>query len=145
MLENISPKDLDFIYCLLETHPEHSETIFKLASLIHKAARIYIARATGVTHDVIAYLVQQFLTEASIFNASSPGGHILIWPFFIVGAECTSDRDREFISIQLQKLWELTGFGNIVYAIQFLRTVWQKDSGENWTHNLAEEAKGFIM
>lgn len=73
------------------------------------AGEIYLARATGKPYAIMASLVQQFIMETSTFNRTSPGGHILICPFFIIAAECTLEPDREFVSAQLQSFWDYTG------------------------------------
>ncbi|KAJ5669031.1 hypothetical protein N7462_010101 [Penicillium macrosclerotiorum] len=143
--EDISLQDLDFLYSCLDSHPGFSEIIFNLADLILKAAAIYLARSRNLPDALIFDLVTQFLERASSFNAASPGGHILIWSFFIVGAECSSDQDREFVTSQLQILWECTGFGNILYAKDILKSLWGKSSSKSWTNVLLDEVKSLIM
>lgn len=144
-LENISSKDLDFLYSCLEIHPEHASIICKLVDLIHLAADVYLARATGKPQGLILGLVQRFLLKTATFNSTSPGGHILIWPFFIVGAECVAEEDRVFVTAQLRSLWEYTGFGSTLYAIEVLKTIWEDPSDSVWTKNLATQVRGFIM
>lgn len=144
-LDNISRQDLDFLYSCLDTHPDHAPTIHRIASLIHMAAEIYLARATGKPRTVIVGLVQRFLMETSTFNATSPGGHILIWPFFIAGAECVLESDREFVIAQLRSLWDYTGFGSTLYAIEVLRILWHDETGAIWTQSLTGRVQGFIM
>ncbi|QRD82459.1 hypothetical protein F9C07_2129924 [Aspergillus flavus] len=144
-LENMSNKDLDFLFSCLKIHPEYSSFIFKLANLIRTAAQIYLSRATNMPNQVIKELVQQFLADTASYNATSPGGHILIWPFFIVGAECSSEQDREFVTMQLQNLWDCTGFGSPLYAIKLLGDIWQEPPGTNWTQTLVDKVEGFIM
>lgn len=104
-----------------------------------------MARATGLPQQVIDGLVQSFINETSVFNATSPGGHILIWPFFIVGAECSQERDRKFVVEQLHHLWRRTGFANTLYAIDALRETWNDESGSRWTEVIAEKVEVFIM
>lgn len=144
-LANISKKDLGFLYNVLDSYSEHSTTILKLINLIHKACNIYIARATNLPEKMINQLIQDFINETSMFNAVSPGGHILIWPFFIVGAGCSQIRDREFVVDQLQHLWRRTGFANTLYAIDALRETWDNESGASWTEVIAEKVEVFIM
>lgn len=146
---NSSKPDLDFLLTYLDIHPELSPSILKLASIIHNAAQIYQTRAANLPREANARLVQQFLAATAAFNASSPGGHILIWPFFIAGAECEEVADREFVTMQLRRLWETTGFGNTLYAIRLLEVIWDgkgKDGEEgNWARALKGLAEGFIM
>lgn len=138
-----SKPDLGFLLTYLDIHPEHSPSILKLASIIHNAAQIYQARAANLPREANARLVRQFLAATAAFNASSPGGHILTWPFFIAGAECEEVRDREFVTVQLRQLWETTGFGNALYAIRLLEVIW--DGKGNWARALKGLAEGFIM
>ncbi|KAE8373371.1 fungal-specific transcription factor domain-containing protein [Aspergillus bertholletiae] len=144
-LETMSNRDLDFLFSCLKIHPEHSSVIFKLASLIRTAAQVYLSRAANTPSQVVTELVHQFLAETMTYNATSPGGHILIWPFFIVGAECSSKRDREFVIMQLQSLWYCTGFGSPLYAIKLLKEIWREAPGTNWTQTLVDKVEGFIM
>ncbi|RJE27650.1 hypothetical protein PHISCL_00075 [Aspergillus sclerotialis] len=144
-LTNISKKDLEFLYSVLESYPEHSPIILQLVDLIHKACNIYMARATDLPEQVIDGLVRGFISSTAVFNATSPGGHILIWPFFIVGAGCSQTKDREFVVDQLQHLWNLTGFANTLYAIEALRETWNGESGTRWTEVIAEKVEAFIM
>ncbi|KAJ5103107.1 hypothetical protein N7532_003636 [Penicillium argentinense] len=84
ILQNVIPEHLDFLYSYLAPYPEYTEIIYMLADLIQKAAQIYQAHAANMPDAMIGKLVQSFLKETSTFNTGSPGGHILIWPFFIV-------------------------------------------------------------
>ncbi|KAL4889989.1 fungal-specific transcription factor domain-containing protein [Aspergillus ambiguus] len=144
-LANISRKDLWFLHAILESHPEHSPTILKLIRLVRKASGIYIARATNIPQQGIDKLVHGFISETSEFSAISPGGHILIWPFFIVGAECSRADDQDFIVNQLQHLWRQTGFANTLYAIEVLREVWKDRGGIPWTEAMVNKVEVFVM
>ncbi|KAI9927589.1 hypothetical protein ASPWEDRAFT_71988 [Aspergillus wentii DTO 134E9] len=144
-LANVSNRDLDFLYSCMKAHPEHSEAILKLIGLIRKACNIYMCRATSVPAEAITDLVESFINETATFNATSPGGHILVWAFFIVGAECSSERHRSFIMSQLQNLWVWTGFANTLYAIRILQSVWQESENRNWTQVIARNVEVFIM
>lgn len=144
-LDQISHEDLGFLYSCLEKHPSYQSVIHRLARLIHLAAEVYLARATRKPRAEIEGLVRRFLVETSTFNAASPGGHILIWPFFIVGAECISVQDRHFVTTQLESLWSHTGFGSTLHAIKVLQMIWHDKTGETWTQSLAERVRGFIM
>ncbi|KAE8152384.1 hypothetical protein BDV25DRAFT_170516 [Aspergillus avenaceus] len=143
-LAAISREDLGFLYTILDSYPEHASVIHRLTSVIRKAPRIYLSCATSRPQCVIDALVRDFLAETSTFNAESPGGHILIWPFFIVGAECSSATDREFVTEQLRHLWKATGFTNTLYAIEVLERLWKKEPRE-WTRLMEDEVMVFIM
>ncbi|KAJ5730589.1 uncharacterized protein N7483_005097 [Penicillium malachiteum] len=144
-LQNVTRKDLEFLYGSLETNPTNFPLILKIASLIHGAASVYLARACNASDDHVFMLVQHFLAETATFNASSPGGHILIWPFFIVGTECSLEADRQFVIEQLDSLWSATGFGSTLYAIELLNNIWQGKHGGNLTKFLADKVEGFII
>lgn len=85
------------------------------------------------------------INETASFNARSLGGHILIWPFFILGTECSQARDREFVIDQLQYLWEWTGFANTLRAIETLKQFWSDDIGNGWIQGLVKQVDVFIM
>lgn len=144
-LRVIPRENLDFLYSCLDIHPEYNEIILKLADIIQKANLIYHARIGDAPENTITNLVQDFLTETSVFNAASPGGHILIWPFFIVGTECSLPADCEFVESQLRTLWGYTGFGNTLYAIGILKQIWQDGGGTKSATHVFHKVKGFIM
>ena len=144
-LGNITQQDLGFLYSILDSHPEYSSIILTLIDVIRKACEIYLARAMDISQKQIDRLVQEFIDKTSTFNATSPGGHILIWPFFVVGVECTNSKDREFAIGQLQHLWRWTGFGNTLYAIETLQKIWSSHSGSRWTDDIVDKVDVFIM
>ena len=144
-LGNITQQDLGFLYSILDSHPEYSSIVLTLIDVIHKACEIYLARATNVSQEKIDRLVQEFIEKTTGFNATSPGGHILIWPFFVFGVECTNAKDREFAIGQLQHLWRWTGFGNTLYAIETLQKIWSSQSGSRWTEVIVDQVDVFIM
>lgn len=145
-LSNISAADIVVLYSL-PTNAEHVSIIAKIAECVHQAANIYMLRVTNTSGEIIKDRVQYFIDAASLFNATFFGGHVLIWPFFIVGAECSDIRHREFIVAQLQCLWEYTGFANTLYAIRLLHRIWENQSGDisGWTKILVKHAEGFVM
>lgn len=144
-LQMSSCQDLDFLYSCLDFHPEYSDIIFKIADIIQRASRIHLARAGRVSENTIAEMVRYFFHKTTTFNAASPGGHILIWPFFIVGLECTSPRDMRFVESQLNLLWEHTGFGNTLYAIELLKRIWEGEFGEIEVTRVFDKVEGFVM
>lgn len=141
-LSNISPADIVLLYSL-QSDPGHTLIIASIADLVHQAMQIYLLRVTKMPEGAIKEKVQHFIDTAALFNATSFGGHILIWPFFIVGAECSDIVHQQFVVTQLQCLWESTGFANILYAISFLRRIWQSQA--LWPKMLVKHAEGFIM
>lgn len=138
-------QDLDFLYSCLDFHPEYSDIIFRIAEIIQRASKIHLARAGKAPESTITEMVRNFFHETATFNAASPGGHILIWPFFIVGLECTSQQDMRFVESQLNILWEHTGFGNTLYAINLLRRIWQGELGEMAVARIFDKVEGFVM
>ena len=147
-LENLqmsSCKDLDFLYSCLDFHPEYSDLIFRVAEIIQKASKIHLARAGKAPESTIIEMVRNFFHETATFNAAPPGGYILIWRFFIVGLECTSQQNMRFMESQLNLLWEHTGFGNTLYAINFLRRISQGELGEMAVARVFDKVERFVM
>ncbi|CAG8150661.1 unnamed protein product [Penicillium salamii] len=143
-LSHISTADIAILYCS-QIDSTNESIIANVADLVHQAMHIYLLRVTNNSEEVIEERVQHFIDTALLFNATSFGGHVLIWPFFIVGAECSNTHHQEFIVTQLQCLWKSTGFANILYAISFLEKVWQNLSRETWPSMLVKHVEGFIM
>ena len=144
-LQNFSRRDLGCLYSHLEIYPEYSIQILKLVDLIQSTVNVYLARASKAPDEHVSMLVRRFLDDTATFNADSTGGHILIWPFFLVGTECSSERDREFVKEQLRSLWRATGFRNTLYAIELLDDIWKGRYKGDLTHILVERVEGFIM
>ncbi|KAL1620432.1 hypothetical protein SLS54_006219 [Diplodia seriata] len=127
-------------------NPEH-ETIFaRLIALIEQARDIYIHRAIGdLPPQAMHSLVERFLATAGDIPVASPGGHSLVWAYFIVAAESSDPRHRHFFVEKLRELFRETGFANALGAVQELQRIWSIAGEERWTYMLPTLARTLVM
>lgn len=70
-------------------------------------------------------------------NPSAPGSHTIVWPAFVAAAESRSDDDREFFTAILQRIWQSTGYANVLKGLNALPGIWEQQKyGRCWTSML---------
>ncbi|KAG6355225.1 hypothetical protein INS49_004306 [Diaporthe citri] len=78
-------------------------------------------------------------------DPSAPGSHTIVWPAFIAAAESREDDNREFFSSVLRRLWQSTGYDNVLRGLDALPALWERQrSGQRWTAAL-QELKTVVM
>lgn len=78
-------------------------------------------------------------------DPSAPGSHTIVWPAFIAAAESREKEDREFFSSILRRLWQSTGYANVLRGLDALPELWERqDRGQRWTAAL-QELKTVVM
>ncbi|EOD51321.1 putative c6 zinc finger domain protein [Neofusicoccum parvum UCRNP2] len=137
---------IESFHAQLQRNPEHSSVIIRLIGLIEQARDIYVHRALNdLPSDTMKSMVDRFLGTAGDIPVSSPGGHSLVWAYFIVAAESSDPHHRKFFIRKLRELWTGTGFANTLTAIVELRRIWTIGSGQRWTYVLPSMAQTFVM
>ena len=64
----------------------------------------------------------------------APGSHTIVWPAFVAAAESREDDDREFFSATLRRIWESTGYANVLGGLNALPGMWERqEQGQRWT------------
>ncbi|KAF4535289.1 C6 zinc finger domain containing protein [Lasiodiplodia theobromae] len=127
-------------------NPEHAPVFARLIALIEQAHDIYIHRALGdLPPQAMNALVERFLDTAGDIPVASPGGHSLVWAYFIVAAESSDPRHRRFFVGKLRELFNDTGFANALSAIQELQRIWSIAGEERWTYMLPTLARTLVM
>ncbi|KAH6949730.1 hypothetical protein BKA56DRAFT_606829 [Ilyonectria sp. MPI-CAGE-AT-0026] len=108
--------------------------------VLRVSSEIYLLRAESRSVPVdevrMANLVQQLRGLFEYLNRK-PGSHTLAWSSFIAAAEAYSQEDRIFFSTQLRRSWEVTGYKNVLQALEILPTIWQQSADERWTQSFA--------
>lgn len=67
-------------------------------------------------------------------DPSTPGSHTIVWPAFVAAAESQSDNDRQFFTAVLHRLWDSTGYANVLKGLNALPDIWElQRQGRNWT------------
>lgn len=67
-------------------------------------------------------------------NPTAPGSHTIVWPAFVAASESRSLDDREFFSAVLRRIWESTGYLNVLRGLDALPQIWEGQArGERWT------------
>lgn len=78
-------------------------------------------------------------------DPSAPGSHTIVWPAFIAAAESREDDNREFFSSILRRLWQSTGYANVLRGLDALPALWERQRrGQRWTAAL-QELKTVVM
>ncbi|KAL1636376.1 hypothetical protein SLS58_009869 [Diplodia intermedia] len=127
-------------------NPEHGTIFARLIALIEQARDIYIHRALGdLPPRSMHSLVERFLATAGDIPVASPGGHSLVWAYFIVAAESSDPRHRNFFVEKLRELFRVTGFANALGAVQELQRIWSIAGEERWTYMLPTLARTLVM
>ncbi|KAK5120754.1 hypothetical protein LTR85_006112 [Meristemomyces frigidus] len=113
------------------------------------ARDIYLRRATGSgsssstadTTSAVETLRQLLLTV----DPTAPAAHSLVWPYFVAGAESTTEEHKTFFKGRLEYLLASTGFANVRVALDTLRELWAGDTEERWTARLPKTTSVIIM
>lgn len=78
-------------------------------------------------------------------DPSAPGSHTIVWPAFIAAAESREEDNREFFSSILRRLWQSTGYANVLRGLDALPALWERQGkGQRWTAAL-QELKTVVM
>lgn len=78
-------------------------------------------------------------------DPAAPGSHTIVWPAFIAAAESREEDNREFFSSILRRLWQSTGYANVLKGLDALPELWERqDKGQRWTAAL-QELKTVVM
>lgn len=78
-------------------------------------------------------------------DPSAPGSHTIVWPAFIAAAESREEENREFFSSILKRLWQSTGYANVLRGLDALPALWERQGrGQRWTAAL-QELKTVVM
>lgn len=72
-------------------------------------------------------------------DPTAEGAHTLVWPYFIAGAESKMQDDRDFFHTRLSHIWDMTGYRNILVAMNALEDIWKRPS-QPWTSWLPQIA-----
>lgn len=124
--------------------------------IVREATRIYLLRASrgnnGVptlsakpgleipeenpeaANDIFATHIVHIRHLIGQVDPTAPGSHTIVWPAFVAAAESRSLQDREFFSAVLRRIWESTGYTNVLRGLDALPHIWEGQTrGERWT------------
>ena len=65
-------------------------------------------------------------------DVNVPGSHCPLWPYFVGGAESTSQIERSYFYSRLESIWIKTGSRNPNVAMRGLLYIWSLGEGVNW-------------
>lgn len=78
-------------------------------------------------------------------DPAAPGSHTIVWPAFIAAAESREEDNREFFSSIMRRLWQSTGYANVLRGLDALPVLWERQGrGQRWTAAL-QELKTVVM
>lgn len=139
---------LGFLRFCSRLHPEHRDLLSCLHELISVACRIYVRRATEnpPPHETEPLVERCRLLTARMDGYSEIMGHYLLgWSYFILAAESSTVRHREFWIGRLEVLHEHTRSRNILRAIEQAQRIWAVQSEVRWTTLLGGPTQALIM
>lgn len=84
--------------------------------------------------DTMALRLAEVRRLFEMVDPSAPGSHTQVWPAFVAAAESRSEDDRAFFTAVLQRIWEATGYANVLKGLDALPQFWEQQRlGRNWT------------
>lgn len=94
------------------------------------AALLYTERLANPTmssqHLNVQNLVAQVLFYVtSLGEGSDAMGKFLLWPLFVVGAECVSDLHRGIVRGRCREIGKRGGYGNNLAGLEVLEKIWE--------------------
>lgn len=134
---------------------ENHRIVDKIRLCFASACDIYLRRATSDSTDTTSSpspnydelqtsAIEQLIEHVSQIPPDTPGGHAIVWPCFVAGAEATSSSQRIFLVERMHKIYACTKFRNIPAAIQSLERLWA-NKGKRWTQCLPEISNVLVM
>lgn len=100
---------------------------------------------TDSAGDTLAHRIAHIRSLFEQVDPSAPGSHTLVWPAFVAAAESRMLEDRQFFSAILRRIWESTGYANVLRGLDGLPQIWDGQArGERWTAVLPS-LKTFVM
>lgn len=139
---------LEFLRFCSRLHPEHRDLVSHLYELISVACTVYVKRATqNPPPQETEPLVERcrLLTEKMDGYSEIMGHYLLGWSYFILAAESSTDRHRQFWIKRLRVLYRSTGSLNILRAIEQAQRIWAVQSEVRWTTLLGGPTQALIM
>lgn len=108
-----------------------------------EACNIYLGRAT--TDHEQDLTIERLIRLVSQIDSDARGAHALVWVCFIAGAETKDQKQRDFFVDRMNEVYQRTRFRNIPAAVQSLRRIWMRKSGQKWTSCLPELTQVLVM
>jgi hypothetical protein len=135
----------DCLHYYDQLHPTQSPTFKVLADLRQQAFDIYLDRVlAGGSGTASKRVLDRFIATVQSFTEGSLGENVLVWPVFIAALEsCTSEHQKIFENF-LRRQHQRNGFGNILRALELLKTIWSRKSNDDWPA-LLPEPQVFVM
>jgi len=101
----------------------HLCMIWKLTTEIYASRILY--KLTGDMNFLVP-LVDEIIKHYNYLERNDDLLKCLIWPTFIVGAECRTAEQREWVGRVYEKIWWITLSANTKNAVLVLASLWKK-------------------
>ncbi|KAK4939814.1 hypothetical protein LTR10_019987 [Elasticomyces elasticus] len=141
-------KCLEFLRYCQSFHPEHSVLMSLLFDIMTQACRLYVLRAsTDPPLCDTVQLVEDFkqVAEKVADYEHVVGHHLLLWPYFVAGAESSTIPHRRYFFQKMQAMYRTTRCENTLKAMHQLNRIWEAQSTTRWTSLLGGPGQVFIM
>ncbi|KAI5458800.1 fungal-specific transcription factor domain-containing protein [Mariannaea sp. PMI_226] len=135
----------DCLHYYDQLHPTQSSTFKTIADLRQQAFDIYLDRVlAGGSSTASRGVLDRFIATVQSFTEGSLGENVLVWPVFIAALESCSLEHRAIFEQFLRRQHQRNGFGNILRALELLKTIWARKSNKDWPAILPEP-QVFVM
>lgn len=105
--------------------------------LMREATEVYNLRAScpeDTTSSAVAVPIARLRMLFDRVDSAAAGAHVVVWPAFVAAAEARTSEERTYFSDVLRRLWESTGYANVLKGLEALPTIWERqERGEQWT------------
>jgi hypothetical protein len=141
---------LDCLRFCSQQQPDLSAGVPIIESLIQQAYDIYLSQAFTDMLDIETqdptFRVKRFKDTLELFPPGAPGEQVLIWATFVAASDSLLAEHQTFFRHLLWKLYEMTGFANIVKGIEQLENIWERRQypGNRWT-SMLPVLRAFVM
>lgn len=125
------------IYLIRAQAAEEADTTFSACA---SSVALGSCTSTFITAcNMIAPRLAYLRTLLEQVDSSAPGSHTVVWPAFVAAAESQSEGDKEFFTAVLRRIWDETGYANVLRALDSLPAIWEKQGrSQNWTAALPD-------
>lgn len=135
----------DCLHYYDQLHPTQSPTFKLIADLRQQAFDMYLDRVLGSgSRTASKRVMDRFVATMQCFTEGALGEHVLVWPVFIAALESCSAEHQDILERFLRRQHRRNGFGNILRGLDLLKTIWSRQSNNDWPA-LLPEPQVFIM
>lgn len=126
-----------------KSSPAIQTTITQYNQCFKMARRIYHYKLQESTLTLeqsveLSQMAQDLKMILMSIDASVPGSHCPLWPFFVAGCEASNQVERDFCYTRLETIWLKTWSRNPFVAMRGLLYIWSLGPNVNWAEKVSD-------